>query len=445
MSTEAPDSPKVVGGGSFFVALLRQGAPAIATATSELPDEVGDPTPIHALKRISKMAGPIDPAQRDGLLLRATRYVVLIPLAYRLLAVPGQFAFHVFEHGTTGLLPVGLFTLLSVVLNVIGFRWMFRSAPFRGRDAGKLLAVDLAFTVLSPLVLALTVPQEAYFDALAVSSVHLFGEAGLLTLALGVPAGLVFALVSFPLRMLANWLNTGQFHVGAAFSTYSALLALMFLATAALVLTGLGTRLALAYGTRNGRLAERAQQHRMLHDTVLQTLEAMALAGTTNPEERLVEIQRLARAQAMEIRHTIESAASERAEAGARPLGEKLAALAAEMARDGLRAQLVVAELDDDTLSEVRQIAIRDAVREALRNTMKHSGTDRVVVRVEERDGGIAVITRDHGTGFSAADRPAGFGISESITARLAEVGGTSLVESDLPGGGTRVTLWVPF
>jgi signal transduction histidine kinase len=445
MSAEAPDSPKPVGGGSFFVALLRQGAPAIATATSELRDEVGDPTPIHALKRISQMAGPIDPAQRDGLLLRATRYVVLIPLAYRLLAVPGQFGAYAFRNGATGLLPVGLFTLLSVAVNVIGFRWMFRSAPFRGRDAGKLLAADLAFTVLSPLVLALTVPPAAYHDALAVSSVHLFGEAGLLTLALGVPAGVAFGVASFPLRMLANWLNSGQAQVGAAFSTYSALLAELFLVTAALVLTGLGTRLALAYGTRNGRLAERAQQHRMLHDTVLQTLEAMALSGTANPEERLVEIQRLARAQAMEIRHTIESAASERAEAGVRPLGEKLAALAAEMARDGLRAQLVVAELDEDTLSEVRQIAIRDAVREALRNTMKHSGTDRVVVRVEEREGGIAVITRDHGTGFSAAERPAGFGISESITARLAEVGGTSLVESNLPGGGTRVTLWVPF
>jgi len=435
----------VAGGGSFLIALLRRGAPAIATATSELPDEIADPAPMHALRRISRMSGPIDPSERDGLLLRATRYVVLIPLAYRLLAVPGQFGVYVFGHGTVGLLPVGVFTLLSVALNVLGFRWMFRSAPFRGRDAGKLLAVDLVFTVLSPLVLALTVPADAYFDALAVSSVHLFGEAGLLTLALGVPSGLVFGLASFPLRMLANWLNTGRFHVAEALSTYSALLAETFLAAAALVLTGLGTRLALAYGTRNGRLAERAQQHRRLHDTVLQTLEAMALSGTTDAEARLVEIQRLARAQAMEIRHTIESAASERAESGARPLGEKLAALAAEMARDGLRAQLVVAELDDDTLSEVRQIAIRDAVREAMRNTMKHSGTDRVVVRVEERDGGIAVITRDHGAGFDKAARPAGFGISESITARLAEVGGTSLVESGLPGGGTRVTLWVPF
>ncbi|MFB9684773.1 sensor histidine kinase [Amycolatopsis plumensis] len=435
----------MAGGGSFLVALLRRGAPAIATATSELPDEIADPAPMHALRRISRMSGPIDPTERDGLLLRATRYVVLIPLAYRLLAVPGQFGVYVLQHGTAGLLPVGVFTLLSVALNVIGLRWMFRSAPFRGRDAGKLLAVDLAFTVLSPLLVALTVPSPVYFDALAVTSVHLYGEIGLLTLALGLPSGVVFGLLSFPLRMLANWLNTGRFLAGAAFSTYSVLLAELFLATAALVLTGLGTRLALAYGTRNGRLAERAQQHRRLHDTVLQTLEAMALSAPGNAEERLVEIQRLARAQAMEIRHTIESAASERAEAGARPLGEKLAALAAEMARDGLRAQLVVAELDDDTLSEVRQIAIRDAVREAMRNTMKHSGTDRVVVRVEERDGGIAVITRDHGSGFSAADHPAGFGISESITARLAEVGGTSLVESGLAGGGTRVTLWVPF
>ncbi len=435
----------MAGGGSFLVALLRRGAPAIATATSELPDEIADPAPMHALRRISRMSGPIDPTERDSLLLRATRYVVLIPLAYRLLAVPGQFGVYVLQHGATGLLPVGVFTLLSVALNVAGFRWMVRSAPFRGRNAGKLLAVDLAFTVLSPLLLALTVPAQVYSDALAVSSVHLFGEVGLLTLALGLPSGLVFGLLSFPLRMLANWLNGGQVRLGAAFSTYSVLLAELFLATAALVLTGLGTRLALAYGTRNGRLAERAQQHRMLHDTVLQTLEAMALSGTSDAEERLVEIRRLARAQAMEIRHTIESAAAERAEAGVRPLGEKLAALAAEMARDGLRAQLVVAELDDDTLSEVRQIAIRDAVREALRNTMKHSGTDRVVVRVEERDGGIAVITRDHGAGFSAAERPAGFGISESITARLAEVGGTSKVESGLAGGGTRVTLWVPF
>ena len=54
------------------------------------------------------------------------------------------------------------------------------------------------------------------------------------------------------------------------------------------------------------------------------------------------------------------------------------------------------------------------------------------------------MITRDHGVGFSTGARPPGFGISESINARPAEVGDTAIVESS-PGNGTRVTLWVPF
>jgi signal transduction histidine kinase len=86
---------------------------------------------------------------------------------------------------------------------------------------------------------------------------------------------------------------------------------------------------------------------------------------------------------------------------------------------------------------------VRDAAREALRNTIKHSGTREVVVRLEERDGGIAVITRDHGAGYDENTRPAGFGVSESMKARLTEVGGWCRIES-WPGRGTRVTLWVP-
>ena len=56
----------MAGGGSFLVALLRRGAPAIATATSELPDEIADPAPMHALRRISRMSGPIDPTANRG-------------------------------------------------------------------------------------------------------------------------------------------------------------------------------------------------------------------------------------------------------------------------------------------------------------------------------------------------------------------------------------------
>ncbi|MBB5854078.1 sensor histidine kinase [Amycolatopsis umgeniensis] len=429
---------------SFLVMLLRRGAPALATATSELSDEVGDPTPIRALRRIQQMSGPVDATYRDNLLLRAARYVALVPLVYRLFAVPGAFGVYVAAHGMTGIGPVGLVTLGSVGLSLYGIRWMLRSAPFQPQYAARLLAVDLAFTLLAPLAVGALVPGSVYSDAMTVPGKHLLGEVALLALALGMPAAAALAVVSFPIRMLASLFATGHGAPGDALATFPSILGVLFTATGALVLIGLGTRLALAYGIRNGRIAERARQHRVLHDSVLQTLEAIALANKGDPVARLAEVQRLARAQSMELRQTIENEASDRSEAGSRPLGEKLASLAAEMARDGLRAQLVIAELDDDTLSEVRQIAIRDAVRESLRNTLKHAGTDKVVVRVEEQEGGVAVITRDHGAGFSLDSRPAGFGISESITARLNEVGGTARVES-APGNGTRVTLWVPF
>ncbi|GAB2763398.1 sensor histidine kinase [Amycolatopsis magusensis] len=424
---------------SFLVTLLRRGAPAIATASSELSDEVADPTPVRALRRISAMAAPVDPRASDGLLLRAGRYVAFVPMVYRLIAVPGALAAYLGTHGGTGVVPVLAVAILSILLNAYGMHWMLRSAPFRSDRAAVLLTVDAVFTALANLVVAALVPPEVFADAIAVPGKHLLGTVALFTLALGLPYGIGLLAGSIPLHLLMSWANTGTFSAERAFAGLGTMAGVLLTASGALVLIGLGTRLALAYGIRNGRQAERARQHRLMHDTVLQTLEALALPGQGTAEEQLAEVRRLARAEAVEVRKYIEAAANE----GARPLGEKLASLAAEMARDGLRAQVVIAELDEDTLSEVRQIAIRDAVREAMRNTMKHSGTDKVLVRVEERDGGIAVITRDHGTGFSSDTRPPGFGISESITARLAEVGGKATVES-APGNGTRVTLWVP-
>ena len=421
---------------SYLGTLLRRGAPAMAGVTGGLDDEVADPAPGSPVRRMRRMAGPVELAAPDNLLVRATRYVAMVPLAYRILAVTGALAaFLAGGHG--GVVPVVAVAVCLVAWNGYGLRWLFRSAPFHTHGAVRLLVLDVAFTVAANLVVAATVPPQAFPTAMEVPGKQLLGGVALLTLALGVFYGLGLLLLSIPLAGVAWWLGTGVFNVKQAFAGLATILGVLVTATGALVLLGLGTRLALAYGIRHGREAERARQHRILHDTVLQTLETIALPGSGSSEHQLSEMRRLARAQAIDVRQTIEGAE------GSGPLGEKLAALAAEMARDGLRAQLVMAELDADTLTEVRQVAIRDAAREALRNTLKHSGTDRVVVRAEERDGGVAVVIRDHGAGFNEADRPPGFGISESITARLAEAGGRARVESS-PGGGTRVTLWMP-
>ncbi|HVV09093.1 sensor histidine kinase [Amycolatopsis sp.] len=425
----------------FLLTLLRRGAPAVATASGALDDEIADPSPIRAMRRMQRIAGPVDLTVKDNLLLRATRYVAMVPLLYRIVAVIGALAAFLAEDGPD---PVVLVVaVLAVAWNVFGLRWLLRAAPFQDGNTARLLLLDVVFTLVVNLVVAATVSQSEYATAMVVPGKEFLGTVALLTLALGVGYGVGLVVVSIPLNVVCWWLNTGLFNVKQGFTGFGTLLGVALTAMGALVLLGMGTRLALAYGTRNGRLAERARQHRALHDTVLQTLETLALPSGGDPAEQLARVRRLARAQAVDLRNTIEKATRESAEEAARPLGEKLTALAAEMAREGLRAQLVMAELDEETLDEVRQLAIRDAAREAMRNTLKHAGTDQVVVRVDEQEGGVAVVIRDHGTGFDDAHRPAGFGISESITARLAEAGGRALVESS-PGRGTRVTLWMP-
>jgi signal transduction histidine kinase len=186
--------------------------------------------------------------------------------------------------------------------------------------------------------------------------------------------------------------------------------------------------LLLAYlaGRRRGRAAERVAVNRYLHDSVLPTLDALALGAPPDA----------ARAQAAELRRGMGGPVAPR------PLAAELAAVVADLARHGLRTHLELAD-DGVGLPARRRAALRDATREALRNTVKHAGTDRAEVRVERHGDGVAVITRDHGVGYDQSECDPGFGIAQSIVARMAEVGGHADVESR-PGWGTRVRLWVP-
>jgi signal transduction histidine kinase len=188
---------------------------------------------------------------------------------------------------------------------------------------------------------------------------------------------------------------------------------------------------------------ERARTRRLVHDTVLQTLDALAItppAGEPDPQRQLAEIRETLGGEASALRSRIMEPPPATTSRG---FVAELGDLVTEMAGHGLRTQLVAADFDDHVLSEARRTALRDAVREALRNAAKHAGTNQIVLRVEGRDGGISAVVRDHGVGFDPAVQQPGFGIRESITARLAEVGGRSSIDSS-PGAGTRVTLWVP-
>lgn len=188
---------------------------------------------------------------------------------------------------------------------------------------------------------------------------------------------------------------------------------------------------------RGERLAaehERNRQHRLLHDSAIQTLEAVASGMPADPGG----IQEQARLEASRLR----AALSSTGDAGSKGrLDAGLRELQALYFNLGLECELTLLQVPD--LSAACTDALVDATREALRNVLKHAGTRSAVVSCSVLDEGLKVTIRDHGKGFAQDAKDPGFGIEHSIRARIEEVGGSAEVWSE-PGRGTRVTLWVP-
>jgi len=180
---------------------------------------------------------------------------------------------------------------------------------------------------------------------------------------------------------------------------------------------------------------ERHRQYRLLHDTVLSTLNAIARG--TNPADPLVRQRCAAEADLLRSMITGDD----------RPLSSLTTALAMvghDQAGLGLRVQTHSADLPDDLPAPVID-ALAGATREALNNVAKHAGTHEAWVTAwGEADGTVVVTTVDQGAGFDLDAVRAGVGLTQSIAARLDEIGGRYSVDSR-PGEGCTVELrWHP-
>ncbi|MYW96516.1 ATP-binding protein [Amycolatopsis rubida] len=384
----------------------------------------------------------------DATLARAARYWVVVPIAYRIAAFVKVFIGFAAANGGAGLVPVLPAAALGVAANAGFLWWLLRSGGLPARRTRRVLTADLGAGLVLNLLIAVLAPDAVQPFAIDVTWTWLVGSVAMWAGTSGLPAALLLLAAAVPVRVLltvAGGLRLDNpLAINRSIGCLVALAVSVVVACGILVLLGVGTRFALDIGLRRGQEAERRRTQRLLHDSVLQTLEALAIAPADDADhaaERLAQLRSVAHAEAAELRRSITEPIEPRTGRG---FVVELADVAAEMAREGLRTQLVAADFaDDDRLSADRRTAMCEAVREALRNTVKHAGTSRVVLRVEERDGGTAVVARDQGRGFDVRERGPGFGIRQSIEARLAEVGGTGRVES-APGHGTRVTLWVP-
>ncbi|MBV9383872.1 MAG: ATP-binding protein [Streptosporangiaceae bacterium] len=197
---------------------------------------------------------------------------------------------------------------------------------------------------------------------------------------------------------------------------------------------------AIAHAADLARERERARHARMLHDRVLQTLEALVHHGSIVADRELSS-------------HIAAEAAWLRALVQGTPVSEpgdllsRLQELAAQRTAAGLRIEFNNTQLRASGLRRSFPPEVTDAVvaavGEALTNIVKHSGTRSAIMRATVTGDQLTVSVLDHGAGFDPCEIPRGIGLAECITGRLQEVGGSVHIES-APGAGTYVELTIP-
>ena len=188
------------------------------------------------------------------------------------------------------------------------------------------------------------------------------------------------------------------------------------------------------------------RQERVLHETVLNTLTAIARGGLGGtPAAGSVLEQRCV--EAIDVLSDLESGAQALdPTVTLSPLGQ--VTLSTELASfiEGLRAGGLDVDVVLDSLEDVPERvrgALLTAIREALTNVARHAQARRAWVLVRVRGGSttsVRVEVRDDGIGFDPTRVPRGFGLSRAVSGPMQEVGGTARIESK-PGDGTRVIL----
>jgi two-component system, NarL family, sensor histidine kinase DevS len=199
---------------------------------------------------------------------------------------------------------------------------------------------------------------------------------------------------------------------------------------------------------------ERARWARELHDETLQELAAVAILLSSarrqgSPGELPAAIDEAvehARSAVAALRGLIDDlrpaaldqlglqAALERLAGRTQELSAIEIALGVDLDYEqGRRATRLPASIED---------AVFRVVQEALTNVTKHSGAAQAWITVQEANGGVTLLVRDDGQGFSEPAADEGFGLL-GMRERVSLLGGVFTVES-APGSGTTVSALLP-
>jgi signal transduction histidine kinase len=337
----------------------------------------------------------------------------------------------------------------------------------RGWPSPLLACVDTAVYVAFALAAAGCVPPAARDVALSWLVVSMSGQlivpawyapGTLFTLmALASPAAYLTGSLTQPAPDMGTLVGTSALMVIIALFHAYARRALYRRAAAADVALARADRAASEQFALMSATIERREQERLLHDTVLNTLTALARAGgdtstsdtaTWDDATRVVDRCRQDVALIEDALRDPNEIANEIATGVRRPpsdLLSELSAVAAGMRARGLAVHLAAADGDVPAVPARVAAAISNAAREALSNVAAHAGTGEAWLQVHSVEAGcLEVIVRDRGAGFDLARvDPARLGLRRSIAERIADCGGQASIWSE-PGQGTAVRLSWP-
>ncbi|MCU1442494.1 MAG: Histidine kinase [Cryobacterium sp.] len=193
--------------------------------------------------------------------------------------------------------------------------------------------------------------------------------------------------------------------------------------------------------------AQRRQDARLLHDTVLATLTLLAHSGVgVNPEAlrqqagddaRLLRQLRLGglpmpRSSGV---YTLEPATESELGRTLESVKQRFGRMGLDVDWHGTGQVLLPSEVLDSFLL---------ALGECLENVRRHSGVNRADVTITDDQTTVRAMVTDSGVGFDlGAISTERLGFAESVVARLHDVGGNARLFSS-PGSGTTVVLEVP-
>jgi signal transduction histidine kinase len=357
------------------------------------------------------------PMRLDTALWRAVAVFRLVTLLY----AAGSMAYYLDTYRRPGL---GLLVLAGMAGWSLLATWLYSD---RRRRRWPLLLTDLAVTAAAVLssVLVLHADRIAAGDPTVPVT---WAAAPVLAWAVhgGWPAGLCAGALVGGAAVLERQ--------GASQTTLNSVVLLLLVGAVTGYVVTLARRAESAYAQAvelQAVTAERERLSRQVHDGVLQ---ALALVSRTSEQPRLAE---LAGEQEASLRRLVAgpSAPAPSGEADLRALlpagpGVEMAAPASPvLLPSGVAAELAA------------------AVRAAVDNAHQHGGRTAWLL-VEDEPHAVTVSVRDDGPGIAPgrlaqAANEGRLGVARSIRGRVADLGGTVVVES-APGAGTEVELRVP-